>query len=150
MKAIRISWVALFVILLAVILFQWGKMEPEVEDTALMMTSREILSSANEFKNYWVVDGQPTHLMKDGIEVTFSRLGWPVVFDDNGDLDCQQWLHLLLPKKDKIYTDSININDASKNQALYRCEYRAPNGKIISIMLNNGAFKVSIGFLNEN
>ncbi|MGR6860564.1 type IV pilus, mannose-sensitive hemagglutinin protein MshF [Aliivibrio salmonicida] len=150
MKAIRISWMALFVILLAVILFQWDKMEPEVEDTALMMTSREILSSANEFKNYWVVDGQPTHLTQDGIEVTFSRLGWPVVFDDNGDLDCQQWLHLLLPKKDKIYVDNIKTNNVSTNQAQYRCEYGVSNGKIISVMLNNGAFKVSIGSLNEN
>ena len=150
MTATRITWGALSIILLAVILFQWNKMEPEVEDTALMMTSREILSSANEFKNYWVVDGQPTHLTKDGIEVTFSRLGWPVVFDDNGELDCQQWLHLLLPKKDKIYTDSIKINNNSTNKTQYRCEYGISNGKMISVMLNNGAFKVSIGFLNEN
>lgn len=148
MRATRITWGALFIILLAVMFVQWEKMEPEVEDTALMMTSREILSSANEFKNYWIVNGQPSTMVQDGIAVTFSPLGWPIALDES-DVDCQQWLHLLLPKKDKIYADNIGIKNNSTKQGQYRCEYRISNGKVISIMLTNGAFKVNVGFLNK-
>ena len=148
MRATRITWGALFIILLAVMFVQWEKMEPEVEDTALMMTSREILSSANEFKNYWIVNGQPSTMVQNGIAVTFSPLGWPIVLDES-DVDCQQWLHLLLPKKDKIYADNIGIKNNSTKQGQYRCEYRISNGKVISIMLTNGAFKVNVGFLNK-
>lgn len=113
MSATRILWGALVIILLAVIFINWEKIEPEVEDTAIIMTSREILSSANEFKNYWVVNGQPKTMVKDDIEVSFSSLGWPIVLKENDEIDCLQWLHLLLPNKDKIYADSIEIK---KNQ----------------------------------
>ncbi|MDD9175572.1 type IV pilus, mannose-sensitive hemagglutinin protein MshF [Aliivibrio sp. S2TY2] len=148
MRVTRITWGALFIILLAVILVQWDKMEPEVEDTALMMASREILSSANEFKNYWVVNGQPASMNKDNIEVIFSKSGWPLVLNDN-KLDCEQWLHLLLPRKEKIYADTIKVHDNATKKEQYQCSYGASNGKMISVMLINGVFKVSVGFLDE-
>ena len=113
MSATRIIWGALVIILLAVVLYQWEIIEPEVEDTALTMTSREILSSANEFKNYWVVNGQPHSMIKDGIDVKFSSLGWPVVLSDN-DVDCQAWLALLLPNKDKVYADRIEDRKSTR------------------------------------
>jgi MSHA biogenesis protein MshF len=147
MSATRIIWGALVIILLAVVLYQWEIIEPEVEDTALTMTSREILSSANEFKNYWVVNGQPHSMIKDGIDVKFSSLGWPVVLSDN-DVDCQAWLALLLPNKDKVYADRIEIDKNTSKKEQYRCDYRIPNGKVFSVMLSNGVFKVNVGFLN--
>lgn len=148
MTATRITWGALVIVLLAVILFQWGKVEPEVEDTALMMSSREILSSANEFKNYWVVNGQPKSMKKDGIEVTFSKLGWPLALDQN-ELNCDQWLKLLLPKKEKIYADAIILNNDLTKKEQYHCDYGMSNGKMISVTVINGVFKVSVDFLNK-
>ncbi|MUK30627.1 type IV pilus, mannose-sensitive hemagglutinin protein MshF [Aliivibrio fischeri] len=150
MSATRILWGALVIILLAVIFINWEKIEPEVEDTAIIMTSREILSSANEFKNYWVVNGQPKTMVKDDIEVSFSSLGWPIVLKENDEIDCLQWLHLLLPNKDKIYADSIEIKKpelAKKEQ--YRCDYSTANGKVVSVMLVKDALKVSVGFIEK-
>ncbi|MGF1899680.1 type IV pilus, mannose-sensitive hemagglutinin protein MshF [Aliivibrio sifiae] len=149
MSTTRFIWGGLVIVFLAVILYQWDRIEPEVEDTALLMSSREILSSANEFKNYWVVNGQPNVIVKDGIEVTFTKLGWPLTLDDK-ELNCQKWLHLLLPEKQKIYTEAIHVTKKKAKVVQYGCEYGISNGKIVSVMLVNGVFKVDVGFLNEN
>ncbi len=148
MTAIRMTWATLFLVLFAVILVQWDKMEPKVEDTALMMISRDILSSANEFKNYWVVNGQPASMDKDNIEVTFSRSGWPLVLKNN-HLDCEQWLHLLLPRKEQIDVVTINAYENLTKKEQYQCSYGVSNSKLISVMLINGIFKVKVGFLDE-
>lgn len=141
----RIMWGTIFVILLATIMWQWNKMEPEVENTALIMTSRDILSSANEYRNYWVVSGEPASIQKEGINVQFSALGWPIVFND-GKLDCRAWLTLLLPEKKTIYTDSITITHEIKESNYNRCNYGIADGKMISVMLINDIFKVNVIF----
>ncbi|OCH13213.1 MULTISPECIES: type IV pilus, mannose-sensitive hemagglutinin protein MshF [unclassified Aliivibrio] len=149
MSATRFIWGGLVLIFVAIILYQWQQMEPEVEDAALLMSSREILSSANEFKNYWVVNGQPKSIVKDNVDITFTPLGWPITLKDN-ELDCQKWLYILLPEKQKIYTDFIHVSKKKADMLRFGCKYSMSNGKVISVMLVNGVFKVNVGFLNNN
>lgn len=144
MPATRMIWGGIVIVLLAVFLFQWDQLEPKVEDTSLVIASREILSSANEFKNYWVVNGQPSSMNKEGVEIIFTSLGWPIVINDQ-EIDCQKWIAILLPDKETIYTDSIRSHKNLTEIESYHCDYSISNGKVMSVMLNNGIFKVRVG-----
>lgn len=140
----RILWGGLLITLMTTVVIHWEGIEPEVEHTALMLTSREILSSANELKNYWLMNGQPKKLVKEGISVVFTPLGWPVVLNPKNQIDCRQWLHLLLPNRDKIYLDRIEHVQIKEKKEADQCNYRIANDKMVSIELNKGVLKVSV------
>ncbi|MCF7353826.1 hypothetical protein [Vibrio sp. CK2-1] len=136
-------WCSVVFCIMAAWLYVWEiKTEPEAERTAFTVAQRQILSSANTYRQDWMLDKQPESEVIDNFLVNFTSSGWPITLK-NGEVNCNKWLPLLWPDS-KVFGQSYTVNrvNAGKNHA--HCEYVFPHGQTIHVQLLNGALHVDV------
>ncbi len=145
-----VIWLLLVVILLMTLMTLWRPIEQRASDTALLVASKRILDRANYYKQEWLLKKQPKRLSLQGKRsqeqvVDFSESGWPVVIDDQANIDCVAWLNLLYPEERILEYVPVQINNVSKND-YYLCEYSYTQNVILVMSLKHNRFSVSVGF----
>lgn len=139
-------WVCLIIALIAILLWQWRRLEPEVESTALIVAAKQMTDSANKLKQYWLVNGQPTFLMIDQQRVDFTENGWPLVFQAekpaSKQVDCYTLASVLIAGKKSIFIDELNVFMASSSVTNYRCIYSFDMGKSLDLSIKSGTMSI--------
>lgn len=139
-------WVCLIIGLIAILLWQWRRLELEIETTALIVAAKQMTDSANKMKQYWLVNGQPKSLMINRQRVDFTQSGWPVVFQNvnsaSKQVDCYTLASVLMAGKKGIFIDELHVFMASSTVADYRCIYSFNAGKNLDLSIKNGTMSI--------
>lgn len=136
-------WCSVVFCLMAAWLYVWKiKTEPEAERTAFIVAQRQILSSANTYRQDWMLDKQPENKVIDNFLVNFTSGGWPITLTD-GKVNCEKWLPLLWPDS-KVFGQNYSVHKVEAMRESAHCEYRFTHGQQIHVQLNHGALQVNV------
>lgn len=134
-------WCAVVFCIMSSGLYVWEKKtEPEAENTAFIVAQKQMLSSANTYRQHWMLNQQPQSMDIDGVLVDFSKNGWPVTLSNNV-IDCQKWLSLLWPDN-VIFGQGYH---AVRGESLaFQCEYQFEHGHSVTLKLVNDAMTIDV------
>ncbi|MCG7498529.1 hypothetical protein MHO82_16800 [Vibrio sp. Of7-15] len=139
-------WICLILALIAILLWQWRRLEPEVESTALIVAAKQMTDSANKLKQYWLVNGQPEFLMIEQQRVDFTANGWPLVLKTvkpaAKQVDCYALASVLMAGKKSIFIDDLNVFMANSSTTNYRCIYSFDVGKSLDLSIKSGTMSI--------
>lgn len=137
----NMAWVAVTLLLIAVLLYEGQQVERKAEDVQRVLTQKNLFQGAVNLKQQWEMNNKPSHDYIDGIDFQYTSLGWPIVIVNN-QLNCEQ-LWLLL----------INNNNTNNNKSLYEvsgkliannhCLYKI-NNKPLAIFYISGKIRIVI------
>lgn len=136
-------WCSVVFCIMAAWLYVWKiKTEPEAERTAFIVAQRQILSSANTYRQDWMLDKQPESEVIDDFLVDFTSSGWPITLT-NGEVNCDKWLLLLWPDS-KVFGQEYSVYKVEGAKNIAYCEYQFPQGQKIQLQLLHGTLHVDV------
>ncbi len=137
------SWAFVILVLVSTWLYFWKiKTEPEAERTAFTIAQRQILGSANTYRQDWMLNKQPQILKVGDQQVHFTSLGWPITLRNNR-ISCDRWLPLLWPDLN-VFGQGYNVNIINEEPEMAHCEYVFTHGQRVILQLVNGAMQVKV------
>ncbi|MCG3730096.1 type II secretion system protein [Vibrio cincinnatiensis] len=136
-RARLMVWLVVIGILLVYLLRAWPPIQKELERTALELANREIVERANDYKQQWLLQGQPQRLLWQGQEVTFSDFGWVLPNPVDGKR-CPQVLNWLYPEQ-TILNQPLGIEEQKIPEG-YRCQLNYSEEQSVIIILQNNRF----------
>lgn len=136
-------WAFVIMALVSTWLYVWKiKTEPEAERTAFTVAQRQILGSANTYRQDWMLNKQPQVLQVGEQQVHFTSMGWPITLRNNR-MSCDKWLPLLWPDL-KVFGQEYNVTTIDDEPGRAHCEYMFTHGQRVVIQLVNGAMQVKV------
>ncbi|MBM7038030.1 hypothetical protein [Vibrio ulleungensis] len=145
-RTVRVSrlsvWLIVILALTATLLYNLLSVEEEAEHTALMVTGSRILDVANKYKQYWIVNGQPSDIEAEGMRIAFNDKGWVLPTLDN-DVNCLHWLTILHPTIAVFGNDSPSITQLNESGKI-ECQYQYKTGQQLNLMIDNSQFSVRV------
>lgn len=137
-------WFLVIGILLIGLLQAWPPIQAALERTALELANREIIERANDYKQLWLLENQPSDLQWQGQRLTFSVTGWVLPTQVDGKR-CTQLLNWLYPKQ-HILQKKLQVEEQPIPQG-YQCELYYTQAQFIKITLQNNSFSSTISSL---
>ncbi|QIA64308.1 MSHA biogenesis protein MshF [Vibrio astriarenae] len=135
-------WGCVVLLLIAVFLQHWRKMERPIVDTAFIIAGKVILEQANIYHQEWLLLKQPTSLFLDGRDLYINNKGWVVPINSLGEMDCYYWWSALYPANQILKSDFESV-ESEVNGNDYHCSYYG-NNQSLSISLVNNRFSVDV------
>jgi MSHA biogenesis protein MshF len=136
-RARLMVWLVVIGILLVSLLRAWPPIQKELERTALVLANREIIERANDYKQQWLLQGQPQQLLWQGEEVTFSDFGWVLPNSVDGQR-CPQVLNWLYPEQ-MLLGQTLRVEEQKVPEG-YHCQLSYNQDLSLIIMLQNNKF----------
>lgn len=136
-------WLLLVLVLLITQLQLLQNVEPEAEGAAFAVASRRMLERANQYKEYWLLNGYPQLTELDGRPVVFSDSGWALPVN-RGQAGCAEWFALLYPQQ-LIFNQHYQRVLAVDLSIGYQCRYFFGQDRYIELQLDQSRFSVSSG-----
>ncbi|OEF28471.1 hypothetical protein [Vibrio rumoiensis] len=138
-------WCTVVFIIMASWLYVWKeKTEPASERAAFVVAKRQILNSANTYRQNWLLNKQPSMMGVDGVDIQFTKQGWPVMLK-NDRIDCAKWLSLLWPDEN-VFGKKYSVIDMRDDSKLTSCEYIFTGGVVLDLHLINMAFGAEVNY----
>ena len=137
----NMAWVAVVLLIIAVLLYESQQIEHKAEDLQLRLTQKNLFQGAVNLKQQWEMNNKPAHDYIDGIDFQYTPLGWPIV-NMNNQLNCEQ-LWLLLTNNYNNNNNKLLYVMSSKLVANNHCIYNI-NNKPLSIFYISGKIHIVI------
>lgn len=143
-----VMWMSIVASIVAVFARVWQPVELEAYKAGTELAARRMLEVANQYKQEWLLQGQPAQIVVEGQAVPLTRYGWVPLVDEQEQFACQRWLALHYPDG-KILDSSLQaVREQSINQA-YQCEFDYGFKQIIVVYQKDKIQKISADILSE-
>ncbi|MCW8330423.1 hypothetical protein MD588_16575 [Photobacterium sp. SDRW27] len=124
---------------------QWHQVNEKAEQTQLRVLVQTFYKSASSLRQLWELSDKPLHSEKEGIQYTFTKLGWPIIKLDN-HIDCEKTWQLLSSRANSIAYADIVIEKVTRSGQYNSCHYQITDGKWLELFYENETIRVN-GFL---
>ena len=99
--------------------------------------------SVQRYRQAWLVQGEPEHMLMDGFNLTMTEDGLVSPFTQQGVLDCGYWLAVHYPQRKIMTNKLIDISGAIKTDR-YVCHYTYENGQSIVVISTANQLKIDV------
>lgn len=140
-------WLALILLLIAVLVGEWSQLNKKMEETKVNLTVNNFYNNAVNLRNLWELNDKPNYMTVNNIELSFTALGWPIVIESR-QVNCDKmWLLL---SGEQAASSYIHLsNKRTVNSTVYNsCEYQIIDGKGLELSYENETIHID-GFLTK-
>ncbi|OBT17443.1 hypothetical protein A9264_01395 [Vibrio sp. UCD-FRSSP16_10] len=133
------AWVAVVLILIALLLVSLQRVRKEAESTSVSLIAHNALYRANYLRQYWELHGKPVFAEINGLMIEFNDKGWvkPVLKDVKS---CKAWQEIILPEPKHEYSPVSMELQQDENQ--YSCTYTFNNDESLVINMVGGNLSI--------
>lgn len=140
-------WLAAVLVVIAVLISEWQQVNEKAEQARLKVLVQTFHKSASSFRQLWELNGKPVQLEKEGIQLTFTKLGWPIVLTEE-QVDCEKTWNLLSSRTNSVaYAGFYTKREVGSTRYNF-CYYQLTDGKWLELFYENETIRIN-GFLTE-
>lgn len=140
-------WLAASFLVVAVLMVQWRQVNEKAEQTQLKVLVQTFYKSASSLRQQWELNDKPIQIESDGIQHTFTKLGWPIILQDN-QVDCDKSWGLLSSRSNSVTYADIVIKKVTRSGQYNSCYYQISDGKWLELSYKNEIILID-GFLTR-
>jgi len=133
-------WFVLILTLVFVLQNEWRKVNAKAEDVALKLIINSLYESASSLRQSWELNNRPDHMEIDGVDLHFTKLGWPLI-EQNNNLDCYQLWRTLTPVNISAPYVSLLYTKEARTVTSESCIYQISTGKWLELFYENETIK---------
>jgi len=137
-----VIWLTLIFVLLGVLLYHWQQVDKEAENTAFSVVVGQMTERANNYRQQWLVNKQPSSMKVAEQLVHFDANGWVMPIHNNL-VDCDWWLRTLYPNVGRGYVD-VPSSRLISNGVSYECRYQFESKKNLVLSLSDKNLSIGV------
>ncbi len=129
-------FVAVIFIIISSLFVQWQKINEKAVQAQQQVLINTLTKSASSLRQKWELNNKPERMTVNGINVSYTRYGWPIVLDNN-HVNCEKTWELLSPKMNPVSYADLHEKKEMRSAYYNSCYFRISDGNWLALFYEN-------------